>query len=211
MKSKGEIAGICATILTAFAILSVSFLRIATPTYTYSPMVLSEKVDSESAIKVDYQLAYPGKINPDNPLWYAKAIRDRVWLTFTFKTNKKAEVSLLFADKRLGSALNLFENNKPDLGLITLTKAEKYLETAELQMTSDDDFYAERIPNYKKIGLASLKHREVIENEIIPITPEDLRPQVIKTLNYSKGVYTKVKEHMFSKGLVPPVNPFDTN
>lgn len=211
MKSKGEIAGICATILTAFAILSVSFLRIATPTYTYnstsfaySPMVLSEKVEPESAIKVDYQLAYPGKINPDNPLWYAKAIRDRVWLTFTSKPNKKAEVSLLFADKRLSSALILFQNNKPDLGLITLTKAEKYLETAELQMTDDYDFY-------KKIGLASLKHREVIENEILPITPEDLRPQVITTLNYSKEVYTKVKEHMLSKGLVPPVNPFDTN
>lgn len=203
-KSKGEIAGICATILTAFAILSVSFLRIATPTYTYSPMVLSEKVESESNIKVDYQLAYQGKVGPDNPLWYAKAIRDRVWYTLTFNPNKKAELNLLFADKRLNSSIELFKNNKPDLGLITLTKAEKYLESAELQMTDDIDFY-------KKIGLASLKHREVIENEILPITPEDLRPQVIITSNYSKDVYTKVKEHMLSKGLVPPVNPFDTN
>lgn len=204
MKSKGEIAGICATIFTAFAILSVSFLRIATPTYTYSPMVLSEKVESESSVKVDYQLAFQGKIGPDNPLWYAKAIRDRVWYTMTFNPDKKAELNLLFSDKRLNSSLELFKENKPDLGLITLTKAEKYLESAELKMNEDDDLY-------RKIGLASLKHREVIENEILPITPEDLRPQVIKTLNYSKEVYTKVKEHMLSKGLVPPVNPFDTN
>ncbi|MEK7168426.1 MAG: DUF5667 domain-containing protein [Patescibacteria group bacterium] len=204
MKSKGEIVGICATIFTAFAILSVSFLRIAIPTYTYSPMVLSEKVKSESAIKIDYQLAYPGKIGPDNPFWYAKATRDKMWLTFTFNQNKKAEISLLFADKRLSSALTLFKNNKPDLGLITLTKAEKYLESAELKMTDDNELY-------KKVGLSSLKHREVIENEILPITPEDLRPQVIKTLSYSKEVYTKVKEHMLSKGLVPPVNPFDLN
>lgn len=204
MKSKGEIAGVCATVFVAFAILSVSFLRIATPTYTYSPMVLSEKVESESGVKVDYQLAYPGKVGPDNPLWYAKAVRDRAWYMLTFNPNKKSELNLLFSDKRLNSSIELFKNNKPDLGLITLTKAEKYLETAELQMTEDTDFY-------KKIGLSSLKHREVIENDILPITPEDLRPQVIKTLDYSKSVYQKVSEHMLSKGLVPPVNPFKTN
>ncbi len=61
---------------------------------------------------------------------------------------------------------------------------------------------------YKKIGLSSLKHKEVIENEILPITPEDLRPAVIKTEDYSKEVYKKVREHMLSKGLVPPSNPF---
>ncbi len=208
---KGNIALTVVTIFTAFAILSVSFLRIATPTYTYnftsyaySPMVLSEKVESESNIKVDYQLAYQGKIGPDNPLWYAKAIRDRVWYTLTFNPDKKAKLHLLFSDKRLNSSLELFKENKPDLGLITLTKAEKYLESAELQMTDDNELY-------KKIGLSSLKHREVIENEILPNTPEDLKPQVIKTQNYSKEVYTKVKEHMLSKGLVPPTNPFDSN
>lgn len=201
---KGNIALTVVTIFTAFAILSVSFLRIATPTYTYSPMVLSEKVESESNIKVDYQLAYQGKIGPDNPLWYAKAIRDRVWYTLTFNPDKKAELNLLFSDKRLNSSIELFKKNKPDLGLITLTKAEKYLESAESKMNEDGELA-------RKIGLASLKHREVIENEILPITPEDLRPQVIKTLNYSKEVYTKVKEQMLSKGLVPPANPFDTN
>ncbi|MFZ3301663.1 MAG: DUF5667 domain-containing protein [Microgenomates group bacterium] len=203
-KEKGNIALTTVTIFIAFTILSVSFLRIATPTYTYSPMVLSEKVEAESNVKIDYQLAYPGKVGPDNPLWYAKAIRDRVWYTLTFNKDKKAELYLLFSDKRLNSSIELFKNNKPDLGLITLTKAEKYLELAELGMAEDTELY-------KKIGLSSLKHREVIENEILPITPEDLRPQVIKTLSYSKETYTKVKEHMLSKGMVPPTNPFDSN
>ena len=209
---KTNIALTTVTIFIAFTILSVSFLRIATPTYTYnstsyaySPMVLSEKVETEvMPEKVDYQLAYQGKIGPDNPLWYAKAVRDRARYILAFNPTKKAELNLLYADKRLNSSIELFKNNKPDLGLITLTKAEKYLESAELQMTDDSELY-------KKIGLSSLKHREVIENEILPITPEDLRPQVIKTLNYSKEVYTKVKEHMFLKGLVPPANPFDSN
>jgi hypothetical protein len=202
---KTNIALTTVTIFIAFAILSISFLRIATPTYTYSPMVLSEKIETEvMPEKIDYQLAYQGKIGPDNPLWYAKAVRDRARYMVTFNSTKKAELNLLYADKRLNSSIELFKNNKPDLGLITLTKAEKYLESAELQMTDDNELY-------KKIGLSSLKHREVIENEILPITPEDLRPQVIKTLNYSKEVYIKVKEHMLSKGLVPPTNPFDSN
>lgn len=202
---KGNVTLTAVTILIAFAILSISFLRIATPTYTYSPMVLSEKVENEVIPdKVDYQLAYQGKIGPDNPLWYAKAVRDRARYMLALNPTKKAELNLLYADKRLNSSIELFKNNKPDLGLITLTKAEKYLESAELQMTDDNELY-------KKIGLSSLKHREVIENEILPITPEDLRPQVIKTLNYSKEVYIKVKEHMLSKGMVPPSNPFESN
>lgn len=202
--TKTNIALTTVTIFIAFAILSISFLRIATPTYTYSPMVLSEKVEAESNIQVDYQLAYQGKIGPDNPLWYVKAVRDRARYILTFNPTKKAELNLLYADKRLNASIELFKNNKPDLGLITLTKAEKYLESAELQMTDDNELY-------KKIGLSSLKHREVIENEILPITPEDLRPQVIKTLSYSKDVYVKVKDHMLLKGLVPPTNPFDSN
>ena len=175
---KGNVTLTAVTILIAFAILSISFLRIATPTYTYSPMVLSEKVENEVIPdKVDYQLAYQGKIGPDNPLWYAKAVRDRARYMLALNPTKKAELNLLYADKRLNSSIELFKNNKPDLGLITLTKAEKYLESAELQMTDDNELY-------KKIGLSSLKHREVIENEILPITPEDLRPQCVLLLLY---------------------------
>lgn len=198
---KGKIVGIVITIFVAFVILSASVLKTASPKYAYSPMVLSEKIENEDDVQIDYVLAYPGKINPDNPLWYLKAARDRVWHTITFNPDKKAEIYLLFADKRLNSSIELFKNNKPDLGLITLTKAEKYLELAESTMKEDLDFY-------KKIGLSSLKHREVIENEILPITPEDLRPAVIKSEDYSKEVYKKVREHMLTNGLVPPANPF---
>ncbi len=198
---KGKIVGIVITIVVAFVILSASVLKTASPKYAYSPMVLSEKVENENGIQIDYILAFPGKVNPDHPLWYLKAARDKVWSSITLNPDKKAELYLLFADKRLNSSIELFKKNKPDLGLITLTKAEKYLELSEATMQEDYDFY-------KKIGLSSLKHREVIENEILPITPEDLRPAVIKTEDYSKEVYKKVREHMLSKGLVPPSNPF---
>jgi len=212
---KSNIVRILTTLVIAFAILSVSVLKSATtknaysPTnYVYTPIVLSErttseKVDSESIDRsVDYLLAYPGKINPDNPLWYLKVIRDKAWYTFTFNLQKKIELNLLFADKRLSSSLILLKNNKPDLGVVTLTKAEKYLEKAVPSDASDGEYL-------KKLAIASLKHRQVIETEILPITPEDLRPEVIRMSNYSYETYKKVRDLMLSKGLIPPENVFD--
>ena len=200
---KNKIAGISTTILMAFAILLISVFRSASPKLAYSPMVLSERTEIEKKVSIDYALAYQGKILPDNPLWYLKVVRDKVWLAITFNHAKKAELNLLFADKRLNSSLDLFKDNKPDLALTTLTKAGKYLESAELEMGDDKDFY-------KKISTASLKHMEVIENEILPLSPEDIKPEVIKANNYSKETYNKTRDHMLSVGLVPPENPFET-
>ncbi len=200
---KGKIAGATATIIVALLTLSVSMLKSVSIKYAYSPMVLSEKVESENTLQsVDYLLAYPGKVSPDNLLWYGKVVRDRIWYFFTFNSLKKSELNLLFADKRLNSAVELFEKGKPDLGFSTLSKSEKYLENAIPKATDDADFL-------KKLATASLKHREVIENEILPIVPEDLRPGVIKATDYSKETYKKVRDLMLSKGLVPPENIFD--
>lgn len=206
IKSKGKIAGTITTILVAFTILSVSVLRCATPKFAYSPMVLSEKTEAEKnkeTQKIDYLLAYPGNINPDNTLWYLKVIRDKAWYMFTFNSTKKSELNLLFADKRLNSALLLFKENKPDLGFATLTKAEKYLESAVPSEATDTEYL-------KKLALASLKHREVIENEILPLAPEDIRPNVIRVEDYSKESYKKSRDLLQSKGMIAPVNVFET-
>lgn len=197
-----KIFGTSVTILTALAILSVSFLKIATVNQAYSPMVLSEKTETSNPMTIDYNLSFPGKINPDNTLWYAKVIRDKAWYIFTFNREKRQELNLLFADKRLGSAVVLFENNKPDLGLSTLTKAEKYLELSIPKNTDNTEFL-------KKVATASLKHREVIENQILPLSPEDIAPQVNKINDYSKETYKKVRDLLYSKGQVPPENIFE--
>ena len=199
---KSKIAGATATIIIALLILSVSILKSASIKYAYSPMVLSEKTVDTKPLTVDYLLAYPGKIHPDNPLWYLKVIRDKMWHILTFNQDKKAELNLLFADKRLNSARELFNKNKPDLGFSTLTKSSKYLEKAIPKVT-DDAVYL------NKLATAALKHREVIEDEILPIVPEDLRPKVILISNYSKETYKKVRDLMLSKGLVPPDDVFD--
>lgn len=199
---KTKIVGIITTLFVAFAILTVSVLKCASIPYAFSPMVLSETNSPTEEIQIDYVLAYPGKIMPDDILWYVKALRDKVWYAVTLNPSKKAELNLLYADKRLVMATTLFRNNKPDLGLSTLTKAEKYLEKA---IPVDN-----KNPEYlNKLALASLKHREVIENEILPISSEDLKPEVNKITSYSKETYKKVRDLLRSIGLTPHVNPFE--
>jgi hypothetical protein len=203
MKSKGNIVGTIATLIIAFVILSISVLKGAKVEHAYSPMVFSAKEENTKPLTVDYLLAYQGKIGPDNPLWYLKVLRDKVWYLTTFDADKKAELNLLFADKRINSAIELFRNNKPDLGISTLTKAEKYLEKAVPQNANNDDYL-------RRLALSSLKHREVIEKEITPLSPEDIKPEAIKVENYSKETYNKTRDLMLSKGLIPPQNIFES-
>lgn len=198
---KGRIAGVSTTIFIAFAILLVSLLKCVTPNYAYSPMVLSEKAVDNGALTVDYSLPYQGKILPDNPFWYIKVVRDKLWYALTFNVDKKAELNLLFADKRLSASMELFKNNKPDLGTSTLSKSGKYMEKAEKLTNNNKDLL-------NKIALSSLKHRYMIEKEILPLTPEDLRSEIIKIEKYSKLTYINISDKMLKIGVVPPINPF---
>lgn len=184
----------------AFAILSVSFMRGISPSFASSG-VLSQTVLGEQIPNVEYSLPYAGGILPDSPLWPLKALRDKLWYMVAFDSQKKANLNLLFADKRLVSAKMLFENNKPDLGLTTLTKAEKYLERAKGSETNPDFL--------KKLALASLKHRQIIEEEIIPIAPEDLKPEIVKALDSSKNTYKNCRDELNSQSITPPKNPFE--
>lgn len=191
------------TTIVALSILSISFLRSVSIKYAYNPMVLSETTEKEIEIKIDYELPFAGNIHPDNPIWYAKVVRDKLLLLFNFSEEKRSDLNLRFADKRLGSALYLFENKKPDLGVATLSKAEKYLQKS----------YYDSIENgqlIKNLSLSSLKHRQLIEDKILPQTPEELQPEVIRLLNYPKEIYVKTSEKLISKGEIPPENPFKT-
>lgn len=199
---KVKFVGIISTLIVAFSVLAVSILKCASVPRAFSPMVLSENNVTTKEINIDYPLAYPGKIMPDNFLWYFKALRDKVWYYVTLNPSKKNELNLLFADKRLSMSLNLFKKNKPDLGLSTLTKAEKYLEKAVPLNAKSPEYL-------NKLVVASLKHREIIENEILPISSEDLKPEVNKTINYSKETYKKTSDLLRSIGLSSPTNPFE--
>jgi len=206
---------ILATLTFALGILFTSVLRSASVHYVFSQvpdagfpkeqvLVLGENIE------IDYYFPYPGKILPDHPLWFLKALRDRLWLLITTNPSRKAELKLLFADKRIVSAKLLFERDKSELGVSTLTKAEKYLEEAFILEKENRKRGLDTSEFLSKMARASLKHRQTID-EILKLAPEEARPIIIKTQDYPKEIYNRTREALYERGLPVPENPYDTD
>lgn len=201
---------IVSVLIFAFGILFTSVLRTAAVKYEFSEtaVVTEPSVLGEETINIEYYLAYPGRVLPDSPLWPLKALRDRIWLWITTNPSRKAELKLLFADKRVSMSKILFEKEKPEIGYSTLTKAEKYLEEAVNQEKQNRAEGIDTGEFLQRLAKASLKHAQIIE-EILEIAPEDAKPQIIKTEDYAKKAYEDARNSLQELGLLVPENPFD--
>lgn len=210
---KKYVLGVGAFVL-AFTILAISVMRTAAVSFALAPSDFSTpapkvELDATASAQIDYTLAFPGNVLPDSPLWNLKALRDRVWYFITTNPLKKAEMALLFSDKRLGSSLMLLDGKKPDLALTTLSKGEKYLEIASAEEKVARSEGMDTSAFLKRLALASLKHRQVIEQQILPFSPDDAKPSIIKIEDYSKNAYKSGRDGLNDKGIAPPFNPFD--
>jgi len=160
------------------------------------PQPLDENMDlvaSGAAQKeVDYFLVYPG-ILPDHFLYPLKMVRDRLQLWLTTDLLGKGDLLLKYADKRLGAGQALIEGNKIDLGLTTLTKAEKYFK----QAVDQEKLAREKKENTKifleKLLQASLKHQEILLTlkEKIAV---DSRPEIEKALELLQQSQQEIKQ-----------------
>ncbi|HTK03261.1 MAG TPA: DUF5667 domain-containing protein [Alphaproteobacteria bacterium] len=184
----------------AFGVFLVSAMSASSPRRVFASTLPTPQPVISIANSIDYILPFPGKVLPDSPFWSLKALRDKLQYSFTFNKIKKAELALLFADKRLASSKTLFENKKPDIALATLTKAEKYLEIAAGEKTNPEFLV--------KLANASLKHRQIIEEEILPLAPEDAKPEIIRLEMYPKNTYKICSEVLISLGKPAPKDPF---
>lgn len=192
----------------AFTILFISILRSAEIKYDFNPSFPTGKNLPDGQVsQIEYYLPYPGGVLPDNPLWEAKALRDRVWYLITTDQGKKADLLLLFADKRLNTAILLFEKREPEIGLITLSKAEKYLEAASLKEIENRKEGLDTTEFLVRLSTAALKHYEIIQN-IVELAPDDARPLIYTYEDYAKKVYYNCRDALNEKGKTPPENPF---
>lgn len=203
-----QVAVILSTLALASVILTISILRTASVKYNFSSLTTPVLGSSHDEMEINYELPYPGSILPDHPLWFLKVIRDKAWLAATSNPGKKAELKLLFADKRLGASKILFEKGKPELAYSTLTKAEKYLEEAYLQEKENREKRMDTSDFLMRLADCSLIHRHTIE-EILVVAPDDARPKIIETESYSRKVYKDSSDALLSKGLSAPENPFN--
>lgn len=204
-----RIGVVLSAISLAVGILAISVLRAASIEYSFNGAngkVLGEEIAPQ--IVIDYAFPYPGGVLPDHPLWPLKVVRDRLWLAITLSPTRKAELLLLFADKRIVSSKILFEKDKAELAFSTLTKAEKYLERAALKEKENRGKGMDTKDFLEKLAKASLKHRQVVR-EILEIAPEDAKPDIIRTEDYPRRVYKEARDGLNSMGITPPENPFN--
>lgn len=82
---------------------------------------------SDSVQKINYELPYPGLL-PDSPIYFLKIIRDKTVGFLISDPLKKAEYSLLQADKRLNAGVYLFNKGKIAISVSTISKAQNYFE-----------------------------------------------------------------------------------
>jgi hypothetical protein len=200
--------GIFAFVL-ALGILSVSFLRLSSLSFAFSPTNSPPPLTPEEIPNIDYTITLPGKIMPDSILWPLEATRDRVWYFLTRGHLRKAELALFFSDKRLMSGKSLFESNNAELGMSTLTKGEKYLETALYQETIAREEGEDTSGFLINIAQASLKHREIIQKNIFPIAPEQARPHLEVVDGKIDLVFHAASERLGSLGKEVPKDPFE--
>lgn len=120
--------------------------------------------------KVVYDLPYPGLL-PDSPLYFIKAIRDKLLDILTRDYQKKADLHLLFSDKRAAMAIELTEKGKDKLALTTLSKGEKYaLRIPPLLETSKKQGVSPNADFVLKAKLSNTKHREIIESFLMKLS-----------------------------------------
>ncbi|MDE2026078.1 MAG: hypothetical protein KGJ07_06285 [Patescibacteria group bacterium] len=138
-----------------FVLLFLLFFTIAMPS-------LAQEV-VPTPTPVDYTLAYPG-ILPDNPLYKIKAFRDWLISILIADSLKKAEFDILQADKRLGAAQDLFEENPPKAALAveTLSKGENYFFSAIAQMKQAKIQGESLYDTLQKLRLSNAKHLEIV-------------------------------------------------
>src|SRR3989344_4197307 len=195
-------------LVLAFTILIISILRSAAVKYEFSEITGDETRISEDEVYIPYNFAYSGDVLPDSPLWPLKAARDRIWFLITTNSERRAELNLLFADKRIAAALVLFDTGKPEEGYSTLIRAEKYLEEAAKMEEENRQKGIDTAEFARRLAWASLKHYQVLQ-EIIEKAPDDAKPEIIRYEYIPKNVYNKSIQVLSGAGLTAPENPFD--
>lgn len=140
----------------SFAVSSLKFSVSPAPEATSSTQPIPSPAPT-----VNYYLPYPG-ILPDHPFYKVKMVRDQIWLALTNDPIQKAQLLLLFADKRIGAGDVLVRGNKVDLGISTFTKGQKYLERAITEVAKAKEKGHDVGEISTKIKTASLKYEEVL-------------------------------------------------
>lgn len=112
--------------------------------------------------KVPYEMPYPGLL-PDHPLYPLKAARDRILDYSTRDSIKKAQLYLLFSDKRIVMAQQLSKKGKVKPAISVLSKGEKYfLKIPDLLKAAKQQGRTPPPELVQQVRQSNKKHQEIM-------------------------------------------------
>lgn len=165
---------------------------IIVPFATYFVLGASSPLVKTSQEKVIYNLPYPGLL-PDSPLYLAKIVRDRITDFLTRDNLKKAELYLLYSDKRAVMSLLLAHKGKNQLAIDTFAKGEKYFLKIPNLLKSAKKQGGQTPSNFiETLKLSNAKHKELIE-ELIKILPQGLNQSLAQLSDLNQQVKLEIK------------------
>lgn len=153
---------------------------------TETPVGIDVQASQSSLIKsqrINYELPYPG-ILPDNPFYFLKVMRDGIVKFLINDSLKKAQFSLLVAEKRMYAGKLLVDKGKDELAITTIAKSNNYLDEALLaiRMVKKQNPKSPDVKLFlQQFKSATLKHLEIsgdIKPSIDKIYQEQFAAQV---------------------------------
>jgi len=145
---------------------------------------------TQSATPTNYELPYPGLL-PDNPLYFLKAVRDRLISVLINDSQKKAEFNLLTSDKKVNAAWFLALGGKDDLVVTTLSKSNNYFSEA-VRMSQVSKKAGKPINSLiENLRLSLKKHEEVakqIEQKVKKGKKENVRTEIFRIIEFKKNI-----------------------
>ncbi|OGK14235.1 hypothetical protein A3C98_00560 [Candidatus Roizmanbacteria bacterium RIFCSPHIGHO2_02_FULL_37_15] len=143
--------------------------------------------------KVEYNLPYPG-ILPDHPLFFIKEVRDKILELTTRNNLKKAELYLLFSDKRVGMAMSLAKNGKDKQAVKAFLQAEQYfLKIPSLMETSKKQGVSASSDLIQRLKLSNAKHKETGEGFLKDL-PQGQNEGVNDALDLNQQIKRKIEK-----------------
>ncbi len=172
-------------------LLLITFI-IVIPFATYFVLGASDSLIKTPQEKVAYNLPYPGLL-PDSPLYLTKIVRDRIADFLTRDNLKKAELYLLYSDKRAAMSLVLARKGKNQLAIDTFTKGEKYFLKIPNLLKSAKKQGGQAPSNFfETLKLSNAKHKELIE-ELIKILPQGLNQSLTQLSNLNQQIKLEIE------------------
>ena len=189
----------------AVLVLFASVYRSVKVSYVFNNTLAMDR--GELDVHVDYPLPEP-RVSPGSPGWPIEILGEKVKTAMAASDEDKSLMLLEQADKRLSAAQDLYEKGNFNDSVLVFSKAEGYLMEALESLKKYEEMGMSQEDVVKQINLASLKHREMIE-EVLLDAPDDARAVLTKTLDTPKLVYNETQSMLENMGSSASENPFE--